>query len=206
MNKPQFFKTGLQLTTIGLASILAFAVQPSFAAETSPVIRQSAQPVVKKLQEAQAFNDRGVDLAEQGKYQQAIAAFHQAIEIYPTYENAHNNLGIALGSQNKFAEAAAAFKKALAINPQNIETYNNLGIALGSQGNFKEAVSAFNSAIQINPQEPTSHQNLGVAFWSQGRTKDAIASLQKAKYLYTSQNKTAGVQEVEAILRQMRSP
>lgn len=204
MNKPQFFKTGLQLTTIGLASILAVAIQPSFAVETSPAIN-TTQPATKKLQEAQAFNDRGVDLAEEGKYKQAIAAFHQAIKIYPSFENAHNNLGLALGSQNKFAEAAAAFKKALAINPQNIETYNNLGIALGSQGNFKEAVSAFNSAIQINPQEPTSHQNLGVAFWSQGRLKDAIASLQKAKNLYAAQNRTEGAQQVDEILQQLRS-
>lgn len=204
MNKPQLCKTKLQITTIGLIGILAISAQPSFAVEILPATN-STQPATKKLQQAQAFNDRGVDLAEQGKVTQAIAAFSQAIQIYPTFENAHNNLGLALGSQNKFSEAAAAFKKALAINPQNFETYNNLGIALGSQGNFKEAVSAFNTAIQINPQEPTSHQNLGVAFWSQGRVTDAIASLQKAKQLYAAQNKTEGAQQVEKILQQVRS-
>lgn len=204
MNKPQVCKTGLQIITIGLIGILAIAAKPSLAVEIIPVIN-STQPTTEKLQEAQLFNDRGVELAEQGKVTQAIAAFNQAIEIYPTFENAHNNLGLALGSQNKFSEAATAFKKALAINPQNFETYNNLGIALGSQGNFKEAVSAFYTAIQINPQEPTSHQNLGVAFWSQGRLTDAIASLQKAKQLYAAQNKTEGAQQVEEILQQVRS-
>lgn len=147
MNNPQFLKTGLQIATIGLVGILAISAQPSFAIESSPAIN-TTQP--DRMQQAQAVNDRGVELAEQGKFKQAIAAFNQAIEIYPTFENAHNNLGLALGSQNKFSEAAVAFKKALAINPQNFETYNNLGIALGSQGNFKEAVSAFNTAIQIN--------------------------------------------------------
>lgn len=179
---------------------------PIFASEPIPVVTKQNSPLgAKKIQEAQAYNDRGVTLAEQGKIEQAIAAFNQAIKIYPTFENAHNNLGLALSSQNQFAEAVAAFKQALAINPQNLETYNNLGIALGSQGNFIEAVTVFNIAVQINPSEPTSHQNLGVAFWSQGKLPEAIASLQRAKKLYASQNKPEEVQQVEEIIQQVRS-
>jgi Flp pilus assembly protein TadD len=203
----------MQTNTVrtGLAVVLsiistAILAPPMFANELIPMaIKQTAQPEAKKIQTAQAYNDRGVTLAEQGKFAEAIAAFNQAIAIYPTFENAHNNLGLALSSQNQFAEAEAAFKEALAINPQNEETYNNLGIALGSQGNFTEAVTVFNTAIQINPSEPTSHQNLGVAFWSQGKVTEAIASLQTAKKLYASQNQPEGVQQVEEIIQQVRS-
>ncbi len=179
---------------------------PMFASESIAVaVKQISQAGNKKIQEAQAYNDRGVTLAEQGKIKSAIAAFNQAIKIYPTFENAHNNLGLALSSQNQFAEAVAAFKQALAINPQNLETYNNLGIALGSQGNFIEAISVFNQAVQINPNEPTSHQNLGVAFWSQGKVPEAVASLQRAKKLYALQNQPQAVQQVEKIIQQVRS-
>ena len=191
-----------------ILSIMSTAIlaPQTFASESIPVaIKQSSQPETKKIQAAQAYNDRGVTLAEQGKFNGAIAAFNQAIKIYPTFENAHNNLGLALSSQNQFAQAVAAFKQALAINPQNLETYNNLGIALGSQGNFVEAISVFNLAVQINPSEPTSHQNLGVAFWSQGKVTEAVASLQRAKKLYASQNKIAEVQQVETIIQQVRS-
>lgn len=92
------------------------------------------------------------------------------------------------------------------INPSNFETYNNLGIALGSQGKFPEAVAAFNQAIQIKPDEPTSYQNLGVAFWSQGRLPEAVTSLQKARELYLAQNNTEGVDHIEQILGQLKSP
>lgn len=191
-----------------ILSIMSTAIlaPQTFASESIPVaIKQSSQPETKKIQAAQAYNDRGVTLAEQGKFNSAIAAFNQAIKIYPTFENAHNNLGLALSSQNQFAQAVTAFKQAIAINPQNLETYNNLGIALGSQGNFVEAISVFNLAVQINPSEPTSHQNLGVAFWSQGKVPEAVASLQRAKKLYLSQNKLTEVQQVETIMQQVRS-
>ena len=199
----------MQKNTVAvILSIMSTAIlaPPMFAAEFVPVaIKQASPPQAKKIQAAQAYNDRGVTLAEQGKFKSAIAAFNQAIKIYPTFENAHNNLGLALSSQNQFAEAEAAFKQALAINPQNEETYNNLGIALGSQGNFTEAISVFNQAVQINPNEPVSYQNLGVAFWSQGKVPEAVASLQRAKKLYASQNRQQEVQHIEKIIQQVRS-
>lgn len=201
MKKPHVFLTGLQVT-VGSLLLLTVLTQPSLSLETSPsVLEKNTQP----LREAETFNNLGVELAEQGQFVQAIAAFNRAIEIYPTYENAHNNLGLALGSQQKFLEATAAFNRALQINPKNFETYNNLGIALGSQGKLPEAVAAFSRAIQINPDDPTSHQNLGVAFWSQGKLPEAVASLQKARELYSAQNNSEAVRHVEQILQQMQS-
>lgn len=192
--------TGLSVT-VGLVTLLA---QPSLALET-PSILARQQPSLSSLGQAQSYNNRGVELAEQGKITQAIAAFNQAIKLHPTFENAHNNLGLALGSQNKFSEAAAAFKRALQINPKNFETYNNLGIALGSQGKFLEAVAIFNQAIQINPADPTSRQNLGIAFWSQGKLPEAVASLQKARELYLIQNNAGGVKHVDQVLQQIKA-
>ena len=194
-------------TVAVILSIISTAIlaPPMFASESIPVTIKQTQPEAKKIQAAQDYNDRGVTLAEQGKFNSAIAAFNQAIKIYPTFENAHNNLGLALSSQNQFAQAVVAFKQALAINPQNLETYNNLGITLGIQGNFIEAISVFNRAVQINPSEPTSHQNLGVAFWGQGKVPEAVASLQRAKKLYSSQNKLVEAQQVEMIMQQVRS-
>lgn len=192
--------------TLITTSVLTLGILPSYSLEATLVQLENQESSTMKLRQAEAHNNRGVELAEEGRLAQAIAAFKQAINIYPSYENAHNNLGLALGSQNKFSEAAAAFNQALAINPSNVETYNNLGIALGSQGKFPQAVAAFNQAIQIKPDEPTSYQNLGVAFWSQGRLPEAVTSLQKAKELYLAQKNTEGVEHIEEILEQLKSP
>lgn len=191
------------LVTAGLTSVLL--TQPSLA-QTVPPASTDLQFSRENLQQAEVHNNQGVELAEQGRLSEAIAAFNRAISIYPQYENAHNNLGLALGTQNKFAEAIAAFNRAIQLNPRNFETYNNLGIALGSQGKFTEAIAAFNRAIQINPNDPVSRQNLGVAFWSQGNVSQAVASLQKARELYAMQNNPTGVQEVGDILNQISLP
>lgn len=204
--KPHVFLTELRVI-VGALCIVTGLAQPSLSLVTSPLgLEKKLQLSVRSMQEAEAHNNRGVALAEQGKFTQAIAAFNKAIKIHPTYENAYNNLGLVLGSQNQFSEAATAFNRALAINPSNFETYNNLGIALGSQGRFSEAVAAFNQAIAINPEDPNSHQNLGVAFWSQGELPEAVASLRKARELYSAQDNTEGVYEVEQILQQMKAP
>ena len=191
--------------TLGTLCILILA-QPSLSLEVPTLTRRNVQPSLTILREAEAYNNEGVELAAQGNFRDAIAAFNQAIKIYPTYENAHNNLGLALGSQDQFLEAAVAFNRALKINPKNFETYNNLGIALGHQGKFAEAVAAFNRAIQINPSDPTSHQNLAVAFWSQGKLPEAVTLMQKARKLFSSQNNIEGVHQVEQILQQIQSP
>lgn len=190
--------------TLSTLCILILA-QPSLSLEAPTQTRRNVEPSLTILREAEAYNNEGVELAAQGNFRDAIAAFNRAIKIYPTYENAHNNLGLALGSQDQFLEAAAAFNRALKINPKNSETYNNLGIALGNQGKFAEAVAAFNQAIQINPSDPTSHQNLAVAFWSQGKLPEAVTLMQKAKELFSSQNNPEGVHQVEQILQQIQS-
>lgn len=189
---------------VGLTSILLWAVPISVEAMPS-VMRKNLQPPIVKLREAEAYNNRGVELAEQGKFKDAITAFNRAIKIHPTYENAHNNLGLAFGSQDNFLEAVAAFNRALEINPKNFETYNNLGIALGSQGKFEAAVAAFNRAIKINPEDPTSHQNLAVAFWSQGKSVEAVAFMQKARELFYLQKDSEGVNQAEQVLQQIQS-
>ena len=198
MRVTQAFSMKFGAAFVGV-SLLMLGVQPSYAVETFP---RQVKPQ-ENLQAAATHNNRGVELAEQGKFSEAIAAFNQAIEIYPQYENAHNNLGLAFGNLQQYSQAENAFKHALAIDPRNFETYNNLGIALGSQGKFADAIAAFRQAIQLKPNDPISYQNLGVAFWSQGNLPEAQASLHKAKDLYSTQNNPAGIDRVEQILQQM---
>lgn len=196
-------RQGVSRIVFGVIAGLAMLVagKPSSAFDL-PLVLASARNQ-QPTQTAEVYNNQGVTFAEQGKFAEAVAAFSQAIQIFPEYENAHNNLGLALGSQNKFSEAVMAFNRAIKINPRNYETYNNLGIALGSQGKLAEAIAAFNRAIQLNPKDPTSRQNLGVAFWTQGKVSQAIASLQKARELYAMQNNSEGVQQVGLILSQI---
>ena len=59
----------------------------------------------------------GVTLQEQGKLDEAIAAYNKALSIKPDYADAFNNMGVTLKDQGKLDEAIAAYNKALSIKP-----------------------------------------------------------------------------------------
>lgn len=57
------------------------------------------------------WNDKGVDLYDQGKYEEAIKAYDAAIKLNPNYADAWSNKGITLGELGKTKEASTAFAK-----------------------------------------------------------------------------------------------
>ena len=63
-------------------------------------------------QHASAWNNKGVALIHQGKYDEAIQAYDKAIEINPQYADAWNNKGNALNKLGRTTESNAAFTKA----------------------------------------------------------------------------------------------
>ena len=51
-------------------------------------------------------------LKEQGKLEESIEAYQQAIHIQPDYANAYNNLGVALQEQGRLEESIEAYQQA----------------------------------------------------------------------------------------------
>ena len=95
---------------------------------------------------AEAYNNMGNALKEQGKLEEAlIEAYKKAISIKPDYAEAYNNMGIALQEEGQAGRSnREAYKKALSIKPDFAEAYNNMGIALQDQGKLDEAIDSYN--------------------------------------------------------------
>jgi len=119
----------------------------------------------------------GNELIKQGKIDDAILYFQEAIKVNP--KNPVNyvaflSLGHALSLQKKDAEAIEAFRKSLAINPTCTEAYHKLGFVLFQSGRVDEAIAAYQKAIAFNSDYPTYHDSLGNAYIRQGKTEKAI--------------------------------
>jgi protein O-mannosyl-transferase len=127
-----------------------------------------------------AHNNLGVILADQGKLDEAIAHYSEALRIKPNYADAHNNLGVALDDQGKTDQAIAQYSEALRIRPDYANAHINLGIALASQGNLDEAISHFTEALRIEPDSAKAHNDLGIALASEGNLDEAIAHFTEA--------------------------
>ena len=62
---------------------------------------------------AEAHNNLGVALRDQGKLDEAIASCRTALQLKPDNAEAHSNLGVALSEQRNWDEARACYRRAL---------------------------------------------------------------------------------------------
>ena len=102
----------------------------------------------------------GTALDKEGRTDDAIKHYQEALRIKPDYAEAHNNLGIALDKKGRIDDAISHYQEALRIEPDNAEAHNNLGIDLARKGNIDAAVEHFQKALQINPNFSYARANL----------------------------------------------
>jgi len=126
------------------------------------------------------YYNRGDALYHEGKQEQAIAAFREAIRIRPNYVAAHAILGAALKDQGKLEEAIAEFREAIRIQPDFAVACYVLGDALLEQGKLEEGIAALRDAIRLQPNNALAHNGLGVALSKQGKLEEAITAYREA--------------------------
>ncbi len=126
-----------------------------------------------------AHDDLGVVLVEQGRFQEAIGHYQQALQLRPGAE-VHNNMGIALARQARFQEAISHYQQALQLRPDYAEAHNNLGIALFRLGQVQEAMVHWQRALEIKPDYAEAHNNMGNALLKLGDVQKAIDQYEQA--------------------------
>ena len=127
-----------------------------------------------------AHNNLGIVLADQGRLDEAIDHYLEALRIKPDYADAHNDLGVALADEGKLDEAIAHYSEALRIKPDYADAHNNLGVALADQGKPDQAIAQYTDALRISPDSAKAHNNLGAALAGQGKLDEAIAQYSEA--------------------------
>ena len=124
--------------------------------------------------------DVGLQLARQGRMDEAIVALKQAVAAQLDHADAHYNLGVIYQGQGNLDQAAGCYAQALAAKPDYFQAHNNLGFVLAGLGRFDEAVSTYHKALAINGQSPDVHNNLGLALQEMGHTQQAVDSYHAA--------------------------
>lgn len=69
---------------------------------------------------------KGATLAHLGKPDEAIQAYHRALDLKPNYVRVWVNLGIAYAYKNQYKEAARFYLNALSFNPRADHLWNYL--------------------------------------------------------------------------------
>ena len=122
----------------------------------------------------------GLALEQQGKLDEAVLQYNEALYIKPEFARAHNVLGAAFLRDGKLKKAIYHFNEAVNINPNYAKAHNNLAIALLTKGKFEEAVFHYKKALKINPKDEYTRKNLANFLSNQGRIDEALEHYNKA--------------------------
>jgi len=130
--------------------------------------------VGKSPDKARPHNNLGLAHLRNKAHGQAIRQFLKALDLKPTFVEAHYNLGIAYQGIGLYNRAVLAYQKVLAAHqclPGDEtrlrfylgELHNNLGVCYFTIGRVNQALSEFQEAIKIRPDHANARYNLEIA-------------------------------------------
>jgi protein O-mannosyl-transferase len=126
-----------------------------------------------------ALANIGVSLFDDGKLDEAMRYFRQALNIKPDYADALSDLGAALEKQGN-NESVAYYQEALRIDPRHSAAWYNLGNAMAKRGRIREAAECFQTTLEIKPDHLEARNNLANALVSLGRMDEAVPQYRQA--------------------------
>jgi protein O-mannosyl-transferase len=100
---------------------------------------------------ADAHNDLGVALQQEGDREHAMEHFRIAIRLQPDHGRAHYNLSVLLDDLGNSDEALLELQTARRLMPERAEIPYKLGLLLSNRGRYAEACANFSEALRLKP-------------------------------------------------------
>ena len=101
------------------------------------------------------FNQLGISLRQQGKWQSAIEEYRKALKVAPDDENLFYNMGMAYAEGKMFREARQSMVQALRINGRlpyvSASIAYNIGVVFLQSGARDQARSCLEVALELKP-------------------------------------------------------
>jgi len=127
-----------------------------------------------------ARNNLGTELLDQGRLNEALSYFEQALEKNPNKAEIYNNIGNTLLQLGRVDESFSPLQKALELDPNRPDVRSNLGNALLRTGRLEESIIQLRAALNIKPDYVFALNHLGAALLLAGRADEAVGCLTKA--------------------------
>jgi serine/threonine protein kinase len=132
------------------------------------------------LQDARAYNRRGLAYVSTRNYEQAIVAYSRALELDPHFAEAFNNRSAAHLLMGNYGQAVADCTQAIALAPDFVAATVNRGIAHTGLRQYDQALADYNHALTLTPQNVYAFYNRGNTFLWMSQFKEAVANYSQA--------------------------
>jgi tetratricopeptide (TPR) repeat protein len=146
--------------------------------------------------------NKGVELADNGKYDEAIEYYDRALEIAPDTPLILLNKAISLCNKGNNLvkskrpnDALECFDRAIAIKPDVTYGWNGKGSALIEMGKYDEAITSFDRALTIDPNLGSLWYKKGLALEKSGNADGAVKCYEKSLSVEPNSDYSASVKE-----------
>ncbi len=128
---------------------------------------------------ANAWNNLGLLATQEGRTDEAIRSFQEALLASPDHLVALDNLGNAYRLQKNWTEARKTFDRALAVNSADPEANYGLAMVFAQSDDSESAYEYLQKALKVRPGYPEALNNLGILYLRTGRRDRAVATFQE---------------------------
>jgi len=128
---------------------------------------------------ANAWNNLGLLAAQEGRTDEAIRCFQEAVRLSPDHLIALNNLGNAYRLQKSWAEARKTFERALEVSVNDAEANYGLAMVFAQADATADAYEYLQKALKSRPAYPEALNNLGILYVRTQRLDQAVASFKE---------------------------
>ncbi len=132
-------------------------------AVSDPTVPQT-NPPIDLPRETLEYISKGMDLAENGKYERAELEFEKAADLSPNSPEVFSIWGAALRMQKKFKGANRRFGRAYELAPEDEEIVFNWGMSRLFEKNADGAIDLFQKTIKLNPKHYLAYNYLGKSY------------------------------------------
>ena len=134
-------------------------------------------------QDARYLRAWASEKAQQGSYDEAIAAFSVLLNQHPENAIDYNNRGLVYFQASQLDCAIADYNKALELNPRLAKAYNNRANYYAAIGDLPAAIDDYDQALDFNPSYVRAWLNRGITLRDLERYCEAIENFDIALLL-----------------------
>ena len=126
-----------------------------------------------------AWNNLGVIATREGRVDESIPCFQEALRLNPNHLLSLDNLGNAYRSLKRWDDARKVLTRALEVAPQDPEANYSLGMVFAQLNDTDKAYEHLQAALRARPVYPEALNNLGVLYLVTQRRDQAVASFEQ---------------------------
>ena len=126
-----------------------------------------------------AWNNLGVIATREGRVDDSVPCFQEALRLNPNHLLSLDNLGNAYRSQKRWDDARKVLMHALEVAPQDPEANYSLGMVFAQLNDTDKAYEYLQTALRVRPVYPEALNNLGVLYLVTQRRDQAVASFEQ---------------------------